>query len=624
MTTSEFIEKAKAVHGDKYDYSKVEYVNKDTKVCIICPIHGEFWQRPHNHVSGKQGCPHCGKKYAREWRKNDYKPFVKSFTEKYGNGFSFPHIEEEYENNKSRITVRCNRCGYEFVRTPNYLLNDKYDKVCKNCGSKLSYEELKSLVNGSDVAPYDGLLGRDDTVTVVCPVHGEYSTRIKSILGGECKCPKCEAEKTAIKRKDEAYDKFIIRIKGRYGDSVTPFKEDYKDTMTPMRFKCNTCGHVFERTPNAFMFAKLRNPCPECSKREISAERTKTTDEFIRDAINVWGDGKFSFGKTVYTKSNEKVTITCLECGRDFDIEANSFLSGRHGCPYHNCNASIKEKEISEFLTSIGVENITNDRKVLDGHELDVYAPEYNIAIEFDGIFWHNELYKDERYHLNKTVECNRKGIRLIHIFEDEWIYKKEIWKSMIRNTFGKIDNRIFARKCDIREVDATTAGSFLDENHIQGRCGSAVRYGLYYNDELVSLMTFGKTRHFIGSSSHEYELLRFCNKLNTNVVGGASKLFKHFVDTNKPNNVVSYADRRWSNGGLYDVLGFKLYNVSDPNYYYVIDNKRHNRFNFRKSVLVEKYECPSEMSEREFCKSKGWWRIYDCGAFCYEWNGEN
>ena len=550
--------------------------------------------------------------------------FLEHALEVRGDSFSYPHVNTEYENNKTKITVKCNRCGYEFHQTPNYILNKKQQLTCRNCRNAISYDELKGLANGNEIVPFDGFISRSSgKVTAICPEHGEYKALVKSVISGNYRCTRCVGKDVLDGRK-VSYEDFLKKLTDKYHDSVTPFKEDYKNTMTPMRFKCNTCGHVFERTPNAFMFANLRNPCPECSKREISAEKTKTTEEFIKDAINVWGDGKFSFEKTIYTKSNEKVTITCLECGRDFDIEANSFLSGRHGCPYHNCNASIKEKEISEFLTSIGVDNVTNDRKILDGHELDIYAPEYNIAIEFDGIFWHNELYKDERYHLDKTVECNRKGIRLIHIFEDEWIYKKEIWKSMLRNAFGKTENRVFARKCDIREVDAATAGSFLDENHIQGRCGSAVRYGLYYNDELVSLMTFGKTRHFIGSSSHEYELLRFCNKLNTGVIGGASKLFKHFVDINKPNNVVSYADRRWSDGGLYDVLGFKLYNVSNPNYYYVIDNKRHNRFNFRKSVLVEKYECPSEMSEREFCKSKGWWRIYDCGAFCYEWNAKN
>ena len=111
-----FIQRAREVHGNKYDYSKVEYINKRTKVCIICPIHGEFWQRPHNHVHGKQGCPECGKKYAREWRKNDYNVFLKTSKERFGNTYSFPNIEKEYENSHSKITIKCNKCGNEFVK----------------------------------------------------------------------------------------------------------------------------------------------------------------------------------------------------------------------------------------------------------------------------------------------------------------------------------------------------------------------------------------------------------------------------------------------------------------------------------------------------------------------------
>ena len=129
--------------------------------------------------------------------------------------------------------------------------------------------------------------------------------------------------------------------------------------------------------------------------------------------------------------------------------------------------------------------------------------------------------------------------------------------------------------------------------------------------------MTFGKTRHFIGNSSHQFELLRFCNKLNTSVIGAASRLFKYFIKTVKPNNIVSYADKRWSNGNLYEKLKFHKYNESKPNYYYVIGNRRKNRFNFRKSILVKKYNCPQDISEHEFCKSKGWYRIYDCGCLC-------
>lgn len=222
-------------------------------------------------------------------------------------------------------------------------------------------------------------------------------------------------------------------------------------------------------------------------------------------------------------------------------------------------------------------------------HELDIYIPDKQLAIEFDGIFWHNEINKPVDYHLNKTEECKKKGIRLIHIFEDEWIEKPNIWKSMLNNLLGSNENRIFARKCEIKEVSMEDSKTFLEENHLQGYCHSQIRYGLYYNNKLVSLMTFGKTRHFIGNSSHQFELLRFCNKLNTSVIGAASRLFKYFIKTVKPNNIVSYADKRWSNGNLYEKLRFHKYNESKPNYYYVIGNRRKNRFNFRKSILVKK-----------------------------------
>ena len=197
-------------------------------------------------------------------------------------------------------------------------------------------------------------------------------------------------------------------------------------------------------------------------------------------------------------------------------------------------------------------------------------------------------------------------------------IGKKDIWKSMLSNLLGKTDNKIYARKCSIKEVDAHIANEFLENNHIQGACPSTIKVGLYYNNELVSLMTFGKSRHFIGNCRYEYELLRFCNKINTTVIGGASKLFNYFVKSYHPMSVVSYADRRWSNGNLYEKLGFTFSHYSKPNYFYVIDNKRRNRFNFRKSVLSAKYNCPSHMSEKEFCRLQKWYRIYDCGTLCF------
>ena len=188
----------------------------------------------------------------------------------------------------------------------------------------------------------------------------------------------------------------------------------------------------------------------------------------------------------------------------------------------------------------IGYRNALENR-----YELDIYDAERQFAIEYDGIFWHNENCKPKDYHLKKTVECEEKGIRLVHIFEDEWkdTVKQDIWKSMLANFYNKTPNKVFARKCEIREIEKRECYDFLDENHLQGKCASKIRIGLFFENELVSVMTFGPTRHFIGGSKHQYELLRFCSKKYTNVIGGAGKLFKYFVERYKPQSIVSYAD---------------------------------------------------------------------------------
>jgi hypothetical protein len=250
---------------------------------------------------------------------------------------------------------------------------------------------------------------------------------------------------------------------------------------------------------------------------------------------------------------------------------------------------------------------------------LDIYIPYHNIAFEFDGLYWHNELYKDANYHLNKTELCEEKGIKLIHIFEDEWTYKQDIVKSRVKNLLGLSNDKIFARKCVIKEVKTENKTKFLDENHIQGSVGSSVNLGLYYKDELVSIMTFGSLRKNMGRNfiDGHYELLRFCNKLDSNVIGGASKLFKHFINNYNPIEVISYADRRWSQGGLYDNLGFEFIKNSVPNYFYVVKGKRMNRYNFRKDILVkEGYDA--DKSEREIMSGRKIYRIYDCGNKLY------
>ena len=282
------------------------------------------------------------------------------------------------------------------------------------------------------------------------------------------------------------------------------------------------------------------------------------------------------------------------------------------------------EDEIAEYIrTTFGYKISQRDRSVLKPRELDIYVPDRKIAIEYDGLIWHSEMYKKEmtNYHLSKTDECKKNGIRLIHIFEDEWLEKPQIIKSMLRNIFGVTSHRLYARQCDIRNIDSKTAMQFLDDNHIQGRCKAKYHYGLYYNGELVSLMTFGRTRQqkkYNDDYDNTWELLRFCNKLDTTVVGGASKLLKRFIGEVKPHRIVTYADKRWSLGNLYDRLGFTHTHDSKPNYFYVVGQHRENRFKYRKGALV-KQGFDKDKSEHEIMLERGIPRIYDCGTMAFE-----
>lgn len=296
--------------------------------------------------------------------------------------------------------------------------------------------------------------------------------------------------------------------------------------------------------------------------------------------------------------------------------------------PDETIGISRVEKEIQNFIKdSLPTSGyIFNNRKLVKGFEIDIYFPHNNFAIELNGNRWHSELMgKNRLYHLNKTKECEKQNIQLIHIFEDEWNNKKEIVKSRILNLLNKTPNKIYARKCIIREVCNSEKNKFLNQNHIQGEDKSKYKFGLYYNNELVSIMTFGNLRKITGNKSKEdyYELIRFCTKLNTNIIGGFSKLLTFFIKTQNPKQIISYADRRWSQGKLYESNKFEFIKNTPPNYWYMKYYKiREHRYKYRKSELSKILPIfnPS-LSEWENMKNNKYDRIWDCGSKKYVMN---
>lgn len=279
------------------------------------------------------------------------------------------------------------------------------------------------------------------------------------------------------------------------------------------------------------------------------------------------------------------------------------------------------QQKIFDFIkTDIKKYNVKN---IIKG-ELDIFLPDYNLAIEYDGLFFHSRgLHKhrmfntpdyDKKYHLKKTEMCESLGIQLFHIFESDDL---DIWFSMINNKLG-LNKKIYARKCIIKELSYNEVVDFLNENHLQKSTVSKINLGLFYNNELVEVMTFGKSRF---NKNYEYELIRLCTLKYCSVIGGASKLFKYFLDNYDPKSIISYANRRFSKGSIYKTLGFKFVENTEPNYFYFKDLKLLARHNFQKHKLKEKLEFfdPS-LSESANMMLNGYRIIYDCGNMKFQW----
>jgi hypothetical protein len=411
------------------------------------------------------------------------------------------------------------------------------------------------------------------------------------------------------------HEDFIVKQKktkkDKYGD------ENYNNSLKSKKTKKDKY-----KNPNYNNHEKYKKTCilkystDNYSKSKNYQQKIK--DNFIKLYPNI------NFNEI----KKESINIFCNECGQNSELN-KQLLYERYKRNHKIClqcnpvgfkNRSFYEKEITDFLDENSINYITNITIPGTKTEIDIYILEYRLGIEFNGIYWHNELFKSKNYHLEKTINCKNNDIELIHIFEDEWIYKKEIVKSIILNRVGKNNNVIYARKCTIKEITSKESKEFLEQNHIQGNTNSKIKIGLFFNEKLVSVMTFSKGRIIMGGKNDEWELNRYSSIINHSVVGGSSKLLKYFVKKYKPNKIISYSDIRIFNGGMYEKIGFKKISISKPNYWYVINDIRKHRFNYTKNKLV-KSGYNKDKTEKEIMFNRGIYRIYDCGNVRWEYN---
>lgn len=319
-------------------------------------------------------------------------------------------------------------------------------------------------------------------------------------------------------------------------------------------------------------------------------------------------------------------TPTVAELTSMLNINASTVLLKIHEYELENyvsiSKGSKDEEEILQIVRNFtDKEILRNDRNAINPYELDIYIPELRIAIEFNGNYWHSNIFKESNYHQKKVLQCIKNNIHLVSIFEYEWDddVKKEKIIQYLKSILCK-NNVIYARDTKVIEISGDRAYEFENVNHLQGSAHSSVNVALTYNNEIVGLMTFGKPRF---NSEYQYELIRLCFKSDITVVGGANKMLKHFIREYNPDSIISYCNLSKFTGKVYSELGFKISELTKPNYVWFDTHSRkyYSRYQTMKSDLISRGIGTIEQTEDDIMEEIQCIKIYDCGNIKFIWN---
>lgn len=532
LSKEDFIDKASQIHKKILDYSKVDYINSNTKVEIICPIHNSFFMRPANHIAG-QSCPSCG-----GVKKRFTLDFIEESKKIHLDKYSYGKVI--YINNKTKVEILCNKHGY-FNQVPKEHLKGR---GCPKCIIYLGEKKIENILRNNNInyikeyifSDLFSLNGRKLPFDFYIPEYNiclEYDGR----------------------QHYEPVTKFggikSLEIQ-QVNDSL---KEDY------------------------------------CIKNNILLLRVRKKDEKL---------GLELLKKIIESKQNNNIKLG--------NIDYISFF---------------KQIDIYQDIFNFIIENYDGKYEI-NGYIINLI--DLNISFRIISNYRNNELMEEKEFSNNIKLLFKNNKIKLVQIYEDLWVEKNKIVKSRILNLLG-VANKKYARKYKIKEISKKEANIFLDKNHLQGKLLNG-NYFISLVDEfdnIISIIVFGKLRRNLGNKSvfDKYELLRFCS-LNYYVnIGSASKIIKYFISKYKPNSIISYADKNWTDidNNLYTKINFKYVSETKYSYYYIIGRSRKNRFKLRKDVLMKKINILNikNYTESDLCKSLNIFRIYNSGSFKFE-----
>lgn len=570
----DFLKKARAVHQGRYNYDLAVYKGSGEKITIQCSVHGRFEQTPANHYKGK-GCPLCRNSKLAKDRKLKYTDLLKRLGHLESKGLKVPFLEVEYSNFFSKVSLECPRHGVVRVSASNLLKGGG----CPKCGADWA---LRQRAKGRDefirqAAALHGnrydyscvdYVSNSIPVTIICPEHGEFKQRPSTHIRPGAVGGAAGCRKCLSRARTLSQLEDVSTLESRFRD---------KHGLTYTRYNL---------TEYAGMKTRVSILCPTHGWFKQRAE------------IHLRGNG-------------------CVKCGRSY-----TQMTTQYG--------SDAQRDIAEHLRREGLQ-VEQDATPFEGSrlEVDVYVPSRRFGVEFNGNWYHSSKYKASNYHKKKQGLAEASGIRLIQLFTDEWVHRKEVCKRTLSILAGVSGTLGGARDYLLADVDWKEAKAFYELNHLQGAGAiGGAHAGLRdkVTGDLVCLMTLSSKRSQRGVGVEEgvYELARYAAK--GVVAGAASRLFSYLRtlrgDVRK---VTSYSDNRWFTGGMYKKLGFVRVGQTQPNYTYVQagDTVRHNKMGFQKKKLQVRmgdgYD-PAK-TEKELCEQLGYYRVYDCGLTRWEWS---
>jgi hypothetical protein len=599
--------------------------------------HGSLFRSPAAH--GRQGCPACANERKRQPRLGSFESFVARANEVHKGKFAYAC--EEFRGMHYKLPITCPHHGV-FRQTPKDHVRAVDPSGCPKCGlesrstartktTEKFVSEAKAVHGGLYDYSEVKYINTKTEVIIKCVTHGAFSQLPFNHLKG-AGCPKC-ANKFKGDNSRLTLDQFIEQARKVHGDRYGYDKVVYEKNNKKVAIECKKHG-LFWQTPADHCQGR---GCVHCGN-EASA-KTRTTDTgVILGRLLQKHEGRYSYPAFEYVNQEQVIDIMCPDHGV-FRQKVGVHMMGA-GCQKCASTASVSERNLRGFIRTLPVASVFNDRsgvagKSVNGNnlEVDVYFPEHKVALELDGIYWHSNRPRKgkerlpDSHLLDKTKACEANGVRLIHYYCDEWQFRNHAVRQHIKTVLGLSSDSVFARKCKVACVQAKEAAKFLDNNHVQGD----VRFDLHPDStlglldpagQLVALMVFSPV---VSNRGHKadpryWELTRYATSIR--VVGGASKLLAHFVALHpEMETLVSYSDKRISQGNLYEKLGFNKVSTSRPDYMYVNGKNRIHKSAYRKERLKKLFPAAysDSKTEREMTEELGLFRVYNCGLDKWE-----